>query len=109
MSNLTPLQHGLLDLGLEDWIPLPETSEAPEVRESIDGTASVDVVSKALVELLRLGLIQVWKGRWSDEPRPVGLQEAEELLRDSRRYSFDAEAAAGLDRVYYVNVENVRS
>ncbi|MFF1531068.1 hypothetical protein [Cellulomonas sp. NPDC058312] len=33
---MTPLHAALLELGLEDWIPLPEMLDAPEVRPLVD-------------------------------------------------------------------------
>ena len=108
MTDLTPLHEALLELGLEDWIPLPEVFEAPEVRPLIEGKAAIDVVSRALVDLLVRGRIQVWFGRWSEEPSPASRELAEELLLDDRRYSFSADEI-GLDRVYFVNVANFRA
>jgi len=107
VTDLTPLHEALLELGLEDWIPLPEILETPEVRPLIEGEAAVDVVSRALVDLLTRDRIQVWFGRWSEEPSPAPRELAEELLLDERRYSFGADEI-GLDRVYFVNVANFR-
>lgn len=107
MTNLTPLHEALLELGLEDWISLPEILETPEVRPLVAGGTGVGLVSRALVELLVRGQIQVWFGHWSEDPSPAPRPLAEELLLDERRYSFDAEEA-GLDRVYFVNVANFR-
>jgi hypothetical protein len=53
--------------------------------------------------------IQVWEGFWYEEPKHISGEPAEAALGDMRRYSFDAEAADGLKRVYYVNVNNVRA
>jgi hypothetical protein len=108
MTDLTPLQEALLGLGLEDWIPLPEIRATSEVRDLTEDEQGIDEVSRALVDLLRYGRIQVWSGRWPDEPRLVSADLAEAMLRDERRYSFDAEAS-GLERVYFVNVENFRA
>lgn len=108
MTELTPLQEALLELGLEDWIPLPETIATPEVRDLINSDQATEMVSLALVDLLGRGRIQVWSGHWPDEPKPVSSQLAEPMLLDNNRYSFEAEAS-GLERVYYVNVENFSS
>lgn len=35
-TDVTPLHAALLELGLEDWIPLPEMLDAPEVRPLVD-------------------------------------------------------------------------
>ena len=108
MTDLTPLHEALLELGLEDWIPLPETLEAPEVRPLVAGGAAVGLVSCALVDLLARDEIQVWVGRWPEDPNPAPRALAEQLLLDERRYSF-GEEEAGLDRVYFVNVANFRA
>lgn len=108
MKNLTLLQEALLELGLEDWIPLPEVFGDPEVRPLLRENLEVHAVSRALVGLLTLGRIQLWMGKWSEQPRPVPPDAAEALLLDERRYSFDAEDE-GLERVYFVNVENFRA
>jgi hypothetical protein len=107
MTEMTALHRALLELGLEDWIPLPEIAETPEIRGSIDSGQAIADIAAALVELLKQGRIQVWSGCWPGEPRVVGPEVGESMLLDSRRYSFDAEAT-GLERVYYVNVENFR-
>jgi hypothetical protein len=108
LTELTPLHEALLELGLEDWIPLPEIFRTPEVRDLIDKDQATEMVSRALVDLLKLGLIQIWAGQWSDEPRPIGPEMAEPMLLDERRYSFDSEAG-GLERVFFVNVDNFRA
>jgi len=108
MTNLTPLHEALLELGLEDWIPLPEILDAPEVRPLVEEGKAVGLVARALVDLLAQDRIQVWFGQWSADPSPAPRELAEELLLDERRYSFGAEDA-GLDRVYFVNVANFRA
>lgn len=108
MTDLTPLHEALLELGLEDLIPLPEIRATPEVRDLGEGYQSFEKVYTALVDLLRAGRIQVWAGHWPDEPALVSNDVAETILRDERRYSFDAEAD-GLERVYFTNVENLRA
>lgn len=108
MTDLTPLHEALLELGLEDWIALPEIAVTPELRALARGDEATERVARALVELLRQGRIQVWSGHWQAEPKLVDLESAESMLGDSRRYGFDAEAT-GLERVYYVNVENFRA
>jgi hypothetical protein len=106
--DLTPLHEALLELGLEDLIPLPEIRATPEVRNLGKDYQHFDKISTALADLLRAGRIQVWAGRWPDEPTLVSNDVAETILRDERRYSFDAEAD-GLERVYITNVENIRA
>lgn len=106
MTVLTPLHEALLVLGLEDLIPLPEALEDSDVRAAVGGVPAIDEVADALVDLLQLGRISVWAADWSEEPRRVAVQNAVQLLHDRRRYAYENEAD-GLERVYFVNVENV--
>ena len=108
MTGTTPLHEALLELGLEHWIPLSEIVATPEVRSVVDSDRATEMVSLALVDLLRQGRIQVWAGRWPDEPTLVSDDLAEAMLLDGRRYAFDA-VASGDERVYFVNVENFAS
>lgn len=107
MTEMMQLQEALLELGLEDFIPLPEAIAAPEVLAAISSDRPVDAVARALVDLLRKDLVQVWTGHWRAEPTLASRKKAEVLLLDEQRYSFDAEVD-GRERVYYVNVENYR-
>lgn len=107
MNKLTPLQRGLLELGLEDWIPLAQIRGMSEVRDVMDDERAFEELSPALLDLLERGLIQVWSGYWDDEPEKVEPTRARRLLMDERNYSYDEEAAHGRPRVYFVNVDNV--
>ncbi len=107
MNRLTALHEALLEIGLEDLIALAHIQGSQEVRALAQHQQGLDAISKALVDLLKLGRIQVWAGQWAEEPRIVGEDVAEGILRDLRRYSFEAEQE-GLDRVYFANVDNVR-
>jgi hypothetical protein len=53
MTSLTPLRDALLELGLEDLIPLPEILATPEVNELSAEYRHIENVSAALIELLR--------------------------------------------------------
>lgn len=108
MSELSALQRVLLELGLEDLIPLPEIPTTWEVCDLAEAERHIDKISSALIDLLRAGRIQVWSGHWSDEPEVLNNEAAEAALRDERRYSFAAEQD-GLQRVYFSNVDNIRS
>jgi hypothetical protein len=105
MIDPTNLRQALLDLGLEDEIPLPEASTDPEV---LSEGASVEDISTALIELLREGRIQIWSAPWPQETELVDPGTAEELLRDHEQYTFNSPADQRL-RVYYVNIDNVRA
>jgi hypothetical protein len=108
MIELTALHIVLLDLGLEDWIPLPEAVE-DALHEGRVGVGDSACVSNALVELLREGLIEVWSGSPSAaEPSPVSPALAEAMLLDLPRYTWRSKADLH-ERVYYVNVKNFRT
>jgi hypothetical protein len=62
MTSLMPLRNALLELGLEDLIPLPEILTTPEVNELNAEYRQRQKVSAALIELLREMKIQVWEG-----------------------------------------------
>ncbi|TWE07844.1 hypothetical protein [Rudaeicoccus suwonensis] len=109
MSDYSPLKEALLDLGLEDLIALPEIASTPEVSIVLDSARdAVEDIAAALVELLHEGRIRAWAALWSQEPRLLGDQAAERLLRDLRRYSFLSDPVE-MERVYYVNVDNLRA
>lgn len=106
MTSLTSLHQAILEVGLEDLIPLPELLGTPEVRAAVGGEPTFEQVGDALVDLLRLGRISVWCGRWPEEPRRVPSNEAEELVCDGRHYTFESEAE-DIERVYFVNAKNI--
>jgi hypothetical protein len=105
MSQPTDLRQALLDLGLEDLIPLPEILTEEEIRNE---GAAVEDISTALIRLLREGRIQIWSGHWSQDPEVVDPATAEELLRVDEQYTFNSPADQRL-RVYYANVDNIRA
>ena len=107
MTHASQLHEVLLQLGLEDQIPLPEIAGTQEMRE-LNRELQFTDISSALIDLLRAGRIQVWRGRWPDEPVLASEDLALELLGDERRYSFEAEEVKDLERVYFSNVENIR-
>ena len=108
MAELTPLHEELLQLGMEDFIALWETILPPEARHRRANEPTFEQVSQALVELLELGCIRVLSGPWQDdEPKFVDPDVAKDLLRDRRRYTSAEEIANGLERVYFVNVDNL--
>jgi hypothetical protein len=106
MSDPPSLRRALLDLGLEDLIPLPEIPTAEEIRGVIERGAVEDLAT-ALIELLRERRIQIWSGHWSQDPQVVDPVTAEKLLRVEEQYEFNSPADQRL-RVYYVNVDNLR-
>ena len=70
------LRDALLDLGLEDWIPIPEAVGNPEV---IAASASGDVAAKVAAELKSLlvdGKVRLYRGPWNGESEPVSTPEA---------------------------------
>lgn len=98
-----------LDQGLEDDIPLFEVAQSSvKARPDTSPDEVISELSDVLVRLFHEGRIAVYEGPWqSSNPRRVHGSDAVELLADLRRYRFENEAAFGLDRVYYVNVDNI--
>lgn len=105
---MSALKQGLLELGLEEFIPLWEIPETPEARRDSGVSPSIEEISTALIELLDAGQIFVLAGHWSEEPELVEGDVAVSLLQDTRRYSSAEEIRHGLDRVYFVNRDNWR-
>ena len=98
-----------LDLGLEDNIPLFEVARTSvKARPDTSPDEVIAELSDVLVRLFHERRIAVYEGPWrsNDPPRVYG-SDAVELLADLRRYRFENEEAFGLDRVYYVNVDNI--
>ena len=103
------LRREILELGLEDDVPLWELADVCRAAGLIDeGPAGLDALARLLAGLARQGEIQVLVGAWRDpEPRHAGPDQADCLLADRRHYSSAEEAAHGLERVYYVNADNI--
>jgi hypothetical protein len=99
--------QALLELGLEDWIPIPEALTTPEVCQAIGQGDPVQAVGEALAALVLDGLVALYRGRWDEDPERVATAVALELLRDPRWYSFHT-ADLGEERLYFVNVKNIR-
>lgn len=106
MNVAMSLRQALLDLGLEDLIPLPEIQGTEEVREVLE-PSTVEDLGTAWIGLLRERRIQVWSGHWSQDPEVVDPTTAERLLRDEEQYEFNSPTDLQ-QRVYYVNVDNLR-
>ncbi|GAB2935798.1 hypothetical protein GCM10027047_35600 [Rhodococcus aerolatus] len=105
---MTDLEQALLDLGMEDLIALPETLHAVETVGLLHRSGRADDVARALVSLLESHRIQVWGGRWQDEPELIDHGATAELLLDTSQYEFGSPADSER-RVYYVNVDNLRA
>ena len=107
----TEMRQVVLDLGLEDLIPLWEIADACRGEgsaSSADESERLSALSETLVNLFRSGHIRVFVGPWQQrDPPEAEPVQSEALLRDLRRYSVAAEQREHLDRVYYVNVENL--
>lgn len=103
------LRREILELGLEDDIPLWEIADTCRAAGVIGaGTAGVEALAEAGLDLSRKGEIRILVGPWAEpDPRYADIDEAEEVLKDVRRYSSADEIAHGLERVYYVNVDNI--
>jgi hypothetical protein len=112
--NGTELRQVVLDLGMEDLIPLWDVAgecEAAGPRALADErarSARLEALIATLVDLFQSRHIRVFVAPWQiDDPSEAVGHEAEALIRDRRRYFVDREEAEGLERVYYVNVENL--
>lgn len=103
------VRQKILDLGLEDDIPLWELADTCRAADMIaDGTVGVEALAGALMDLARKGEIKILVGPWDDaEPRYADLEEAEQALMDMRQFSVAEETAHDLQRLYYVNVDNL--
>ena len=97
----------LLDLGLEDWIPIPEALANPEVAEATKGKDPPAVVADALTELVVEGKVRLYQGRWNEDPVAVLAPDALQLLKEPRWFSFRADEP-NEERLYFVNVQNIR-
>lgn len=106
MNDPTGLRQAVLDLGLEDLIPLPEIALGVEVR-GVLRRSTVEELATTLVDLLREKRIQVWSGPWPQDPEVVDPVTAETLLGVEEQYTFNSPADLR-SRVYYVNVDNLR-
>ena len=103
---LSQLQRELLELGLEDLIPLPEAFfDSGTAASPLTGT--FDDFRMALVGLLHVGLIQVWSGHWNEEPRLVSVDEAHRILGAEQQYTLNSPADLK-SRAYFANVDNIR-
>lgn len=103
------LRQAVLDLGLEDHIPLWEVASDCEAAGLLPrGRDGVETLAALLLELATEDKVRILTGHWDDpEPRYVSVDEAAGLLTDARYYSSDEEMAHDLTRVYYVNVDNI--
>ena len=106
MTDPTRLRQAILELGLEDLIPLPEMATSQEIRSAGGEDVSIEALRSALIGLLQEGRIQIWSGQWSQDPQVVDTAAAEELLRVDEQYIFNTPADEQL-RVYYANVDNI--
>jgi len=103
------LRTAILDLGLEDGIPLWENTNTCRAAGVIaDGPTGVESLLGALLALAQKDEIRILVGHWDDpELRYADRDEAETLLADARRFSSADETAHALERVYYVNVDSI--
>jgi hypothetical protein len=107
MGDSDTVRSILLDLGLEDLIPLPEATAAPELLEIAREKDLVSVISSALGELVREDRIRLFRGRWNATPQPVPVEEGLKLLQNSAWYHFRTDEPDE-ERLYFVNINNLR-
>ena len=111
VADDTALRQTVLDLGLEDQIPLWEAMDTCRRNGLVvQGAVGAHELGNLLLALAREGKIRILVGHWEDpNPRFVDVDEAAQLLADDRRYTSAEEIAHDLQRVYYVNVDNIIS
>lgn len=105
MTDPARLRQELLELGLEDWIPLPEGFD---LVASLGSEHPKDDSREALTGLTRQGQLRWWRGPWDceEEHIEVASEDVEALLADPRWYRWNVEGDG--DRLYFVNVENIK-
>jgi hypothetical protein len=107
-ANPEKVRALLLNRGLEDWIPIPEVAEEGEVRDAAGETDPIGVIERALAELVKARKIRLFRGEWDeDDPAPVGLSEALNLLRDRYWYTYHLDDPQE-QRLFFVNVDNIQ-
>jgi len=104
--DLSPdLRTAVLELGLEDRIPVPEATQVADERVG-EGKA-VEQVRAVLEALVQEGHIRMYRGHWRrDDPHEITVDEALTLLRDARWFRFRTDDPWE-ERLYFVNVENL--
>ncbi len=102
------IRQAILELGLEDLIPLPEMVTSQEIRSACGEDISIGPLRTALICLLREDRIQIWSGHWSQDPQVVDSAVAESLLLIDEQYIFNSSSDRRI-RVYYANVDNIRA
>ena len=105
-DRIERVSAALLDLGLEDWIPIPEAVGDPVVAEATLGEDPSELVADALAALVAEDRVRLYRGRWDEDPAAVPAAEALELLRDPRWYSFRVDDP-NEERLFFVNVRNI--
>lgn len=101
------VKTALLELGLKDWIPLPEAMSSPEVIAAAANEDAESAIREALVVLLRSGEVAIYRGPWNEESEPVDESVALRLLDESMWYRFRIDDPHE-ERLYFVNVANIR-
>jgi hypothetical protein len=105
--DMASLESEILDLGLEDDIPLAELRSVPEVRAAAGTERPDDEIRDVLRKLLREGRIFVLAGQWNEEPNVVTRSAALTLIDDPASYDWHHDNP-GKRRVYYVNRDNMK-
>ena len=108
-ADADAVRDAVLELGMEDWIPLPEAVATPEIRAATQGDRPTWLVlSAALRGLLAEREIRLYRGRWDDEnPRELVDAEARAVLGEECWYAFHPDDPDE-ERISFVNVRNIR-
>jgi hypothetical protein len=99
------LRSVVLEDGLEDLIQLPEAAQTAGLIV-VDGDPIAEL-QRVLADLLREGLIRVYRGLDQKLDEQLPEEDALELLKDRDWYRFHLDEPAE-NRLTYVNVENIR-
>ena len=107
MTVADGLRETVLDLGLEDLIPLPELMQTV-VERFDDYHSAVRAVAQVLGELVADDRVRIYRGPWQDpDPPRITAADALELLRDEKWYRFRIDEPDE-ERLQYINVANLR-
>jgi hypothetical protein len=100
------LRSVVLEDGMEDVIQLPHAATA--AQRIVMGADPIEALNQVLTELLREGLIRVYRGVDAKLDEPLPEAQALDLLKDPYWYSFHLPDDDPDTRLTYINVENIR-
>jgi hypothetical protein len=105
-TRLHRMRSSLLELGMEDWIAIPEAFGTQEVCDAAGPEDAAELISQALTSLVSDGRVRLYRGRWDSEKTEVPMAEALELLKNPYWYSYHLDDTDE-ERMEFVNVDNL--